>query len=263
MEIKHSFVICAYKESPFLEECILSLKGQSVKSNIIMITSTPNNYIEKIGEKYGIPLYINEEDSGIVQDWNFGYSKCTTPYVTIAHQDDIYLEKYTENAIDMLEQSKKPLIFFSNYGEIRDGILLKNNLLLKVKRILLFPLKFRIFRKSRFIRRRSLSLGNGICCPSVTFAVRNLPNPVFRVHFRSDEDWEAWERLSKIEGEFLYNSDILVGHRIHGESETSVILSDNARGIEDYEMFCKFWPKCIAKVLVKVYSQSEKSNKLK
>ena len=78
------------------------------------------------------------------------------------------------------------------------------------------------------------------------FAVRqlhlrknNLPNPVFRVHFRSNEDWEAWERLSKMKGEFLYDSTIQMGHRIHEESETSIIIGDNARSKEDYEMFCK------------------------
>ena len=53
---KHTFVICAYKESPFLEECILSLKKQKLTSNIIMITSTPNSFISELAEKYHIPL---------------------------------------------------------------------------------------------------------------------------------------------------------------------------------------------------------------
>ena len=44
--MKHTFVICAYKESEFLEECILSLKKQSIKSEILIATSTPNKYIE-------------------------------------------------------------------------------------------------------------------------------------------------------------------------------------------------------------------------
>ena len=34
----HTFVICAYKESPFLEDCILSLKKQSIRSHIILVT---------------------------------------------------------------------------------------------------------------------------------------------------------------------------------------------------------------------------------
>ena len=40
---KHTFAICAYKKSRYLENCILSLKKQTVTSNIIMVTSTPNH----------------------------------------------------------------------------------------------------------------------------------------------------------------------------------------------------------------------------
>ena len=52
----HTFVICAYKESKYLEECIESLEKQIVKSNIIMCTSTPNDYIKNMAQKYNIPL---------------------------------------------------------------------------------------------------------------------------------------------------------------------------------------------------------------
>lgn len=260
---KHTFVICAYKESPFLEECIFSLKNQSVPSNIIMITSTPNEYIERLAEKHHITLYVNDGEKGIVQDWNFGYSKCRTPYITIAHQDDVYFKDYAERAVEFLNQAKRPLIYFSDYCEIRNGKKVKNNQLLKIKRLLLFPLRLKFLQPSRFVRRRSLSLGNGICCPAVTFAADNLPKQVFFVHFRSDEDWEAWEKISRLKGSFVYDPTIQMGHRIHEGSETSVIIGDNARSSEDYEMFCKFWPRWIAGILTKFYSKSEKSNKIK
>ena len=174
----------------------------------------------------------------------------------------MYFSDYSIRAVRKLEESKHPLIYFSDYCEIRNGEKVRNNGLLKTKRMLLSPLKIKRCQKSRFLRRRILSLGNGICCPSVTFAKENLPNPVFRVHFRSNEDWEAWERLSRLKGDFLYDSTIQMGHRIHEESETSVIIGDNARSKEDYEMFCKFWPKCIAKFLSNFYAKSEKSNKI-
>ena len=105
-------------------------------------------------------------------------------------------------------------------------------------------------------------MGSAICCPAVTYAVDNLPNPVFTVRYRSDEDWEAWEKISKLKGDFLYDSTIQMGHRIHEESETSLIIGDNARSLEDYEMFCKFWPASIAKMLTRFYSKSQKSNEL-
>lgn len=260
---KHTFVICAYKESSYLEECIVSLEKQTVRSNILMVTSTPNAFISGMAEKHNIPLIVNEGEGGIVQDWNFGYNQCKTPYITIAHQDDVYFKDYARRAVAFLERAKKPLIYFSDYCEIRNGEKVVENRLLKMKRLLLSPLKIKSFQNSRFVRRRSLALGDGICCPAVTFAAENLPNPVFTVHFRSDEDWEAWERLSKLKGTFAYDATIQMGHRIHEESETSIIIGDNARSQEDYEMYCKFWPKWIAKLMVKFYSKSQDSNKTK
>lgn len=257
---KHTFAICAYKESAFLEECILSLKKQTYQSAIIMVTSTPNDFIKNLAEKYDIPLYINEGEGGIVQDWNFAYSHTVTPYVTIAHQDDIYFPEYANRMVAKMEEEKKPLIYFSDYAEVRNGKIVEKNQLLKIKRILLSPLRMKVFRNSRFVRRRILSLGSPICCPAVTFYRKNLPDQVFTVGFRSDEDWEAWEMISKFKGAFIYDKKILMGHRIHEESETSIILGDGARSKEDYIMFCKFWPKCIAKILTKIYATSEKSN---
>ena len=107
-----------------------------------------------------------------------------------------------------------------------------------------------------------MSLGCPICCPSVTFVKANLPETVFEKGYRSDEDWQAWEKISKYKGTFVYINKVSMYHRIHEESETSIILGDNARIEEDYEMFCKFWPKSIAKLLTKLYATSEKSNKL-
>lgn len=227
-----------------------------------MITSTPNKFISDMADKYEIPLYINEGQGGIVQDWNFGYHHADTAYITIAHQDDEYFPKYTEEMLELVEQDKKALIYFTDYAEIRNGVKVTENQLLRIKRLLLSPLKLKCLQKSRFVRRRVLSMGCPICCPSVTFVRENLPETIFKVGFRSDEDWEAWEMLSRRKGSFIYNKHILMGHRIHEESETSLILQDNERVKEDYIMFCKFWPKWIAKILVKLYSKGEKSNEL-
>ena len=259
---KHIFAICAYKESPFLEECIKSVKRQTVSSKVILGTATPNEYIKGLCEKYDIPMYVNEGEHGITQDWNFAYSKADAEYVTIVHQDDVYGKHYAEEAIQSLDSAKNPIIFFTDYGELRNGEKVENNKLLKIKRIMLLPLRIKAFWGSRFVRRRILSLGSPICCPSVTFVKQNCPEQVFQHGFRADEDWEAWEMLSRRRGSFVYNKKLLVYHRIHEESETSIILGDNARTKEDIIMFQKFWPKPIAKMIAKLYGTSEKSNQL-
>ena len=52
-------------------------------------------------------------------------------------------------------------------------------------------------------------------------------------------------------------------HRIHEQSATTATIADNARSKEDYEMFCKFWPKWIAKIIEYFYKKGEASNLLK
>lgn len=260
MDSNHTFVICAYKESQYLEECVQSLRAQTVKSKIILITSTPNQWIERIVEKYHLVYFVNQGERGIVQDWNFGYSKAETDFVTLAHQDDVYEAEYTEKILESIKKDKNPLIAFCDYGEIRNDRKTLNVKMLKVKRLMLLPLRFVPFQKRKWIRRRILSFGDPICCPSVTFAKKNLPETVFSVKYRSAEDWQAWERLSRLKGSFIYVYQPLMYHRIHEESETSIIIGDNVRTKEDYEMFCVFWPKPIAKVLTHFYASSQKSN---
>lgn len=265
--IKHTFAICAYKESPFLEACIRSLQNQTVKSNIIVVTSTPNDFIQNLAKKYKLPYFVNRGQCGITQDWNFGYAcarqKFESQYITIAHQDDIYDNNYTENLQKALVKSKHPLIFFSDYYEIRGGEHIRSNKLLNIKRMMLLPLRIGILQKSRWVRRRILSLGSPICCPSVTFVGENLPEVIFENHYRACEDWEAWEKLSKIKGDFLYSPKMLMGHRIHEDSETTASIGDNKRTQEEFEMFCKFWPKWFARIIVRPYSKGQQSNQLK
>ena len=78
----HTFAICAYKESPFLEECIQSLLGQTIPSTIIIVTSTDNAYIQNMAEKYHLELFINHGESGITQDWMFAYQSARTELMT-------------------------------------------------------------------------------------------------------------------------------------------------------------------------------------
>ena len=99
----HTFVICAYGQSRFLEECILSLLHQNEKSTLLIATSTINPYIENMARKYGIPLCINPISAGIASDWNYAYTQADSKLVTIVHQDDIYLPEYLER-IESIEE---------------------------------------------------------------------------------------------------------------------------------------------------------------
>ena len=68
--------------------------------------------------------------------------------------------------------------------------------------------------------------------------------------------------ISRLDGEFLYDTRLLMGHRIHEDSETSAIIGDNKRSLEEYEMYRKFWPGFIARILCKAYAKGQNSNQL-
>ena len=200
---------------------------------------------------------------GIAEDWNFAFQCVSTPLVTLAHQDDIYENKYAEEILRVLNASKDPLIVFSDYYELRNSTVTTSSRLLAVKRLMLLPLKWKFFQKSRFVRRRILSLGNAICCPSVTFVKDHMPDPLFRNNMKSNIDWQAWEEISRLHGGFIYISRPLMKHRLHEQSTTSELLEVNGRKKEDLYMFRKFWPLWIAEIIDRFYQVNEKSNSLK
>ena len=256
----HTFVVCAYRESPFLEECIKSLLEQTVRSTVVISTSTPNASIDAVAARYGIPVFVNRGKAGITGDWNFGVSLVQTPYFTIAHQDDVYEPTYAETVLNRAERYRDPILVFSDYFEIRNGERVYKNKLLKVKKLL--NLGFRPFKTWRWMRRRVLSFGNSICCPAVTYCTRTYGDFLFDEQYRFACDGDAWERLSRKKGAFVYIPKPLMGHRIHEGSETTKQTADTRRGEEEFLMFRRFWPEAIARRLSHHYADGAKSNQL-
>lgn len=259
----HTFVICAYQESPYLEECIQSLLRQTIRTKVCIATSTPNSLIDSLADRYHLPVFVNTGKTGIAEDWNFACACADTPLVTLAHQDDVYEATYTEDILAVLNECSHPLIAFTDYYEIRNDVTVTKNRLLTVKRILLSPLKIRVFWKNRFVRRRILSIGSAICCPTVTIVKQNLSWPLFRDNMKSNIDWQAWEEVSRLNGEFAYVPKPVVKHRIHEGSTTSELLEVNGRKEEDLYMFRKFWPEWAARLIDWFYQTNEKSNSIK
>lgn len=257
---KHTFVVLAYKESDKLEECIQSVLNQSIKTSVVLATSTPNDFINKIAKKYKLEVIVNKNPNGIAGDFNFATSCVKSCLVTIAHQDDIYDFTYAENILTKYKKCPNSLILFTDYYEIKNDKKEYSNTNLKIKRILLLPLRISGLSKYKFIKRWSIRWGNAICCPAVTFVQKNIPKDPFLCSFKCNVDWYAWENLSKLKGNFSYIPKKIMGHRIHEESTTTNIIKDHIRTKEDLEMFKKFWPDFIAKIINRMYSQSEKNN---
>ena len=111
----HSFIILAYNESDDLEECIKSIKNQSIKSNVLIATSTKNDYIIELASQYGLGVMVNEEKSNKGNDYNFALNAMNTELVTIVHQDDLYDRNYAKEILACYEKNKDATIIIIKY----------------------------------------------------------------------------------------------------------------------------------------------------
>lgn len=252
----HTFSVCAYKESAYLEECVSSLINQTVKSNIIICTSTPNDYIYSIAKKYDISVYERKGVSDIQDDWNFAYNSANTDYVTIAHQDDVYDNKYVEELISKMSMFGDTTIGITDYLPIKNGNIGSRDLNSKIKHLLRIPIKFQCLANKRFFKKIILSLGNSICCPSVTYNKKILGESIFTSKFKFCLDWDTFLKIALKDGRFVYIDKPLTNYRVHDGATSKEFIVDNRRVQEDTEMFLKFWPKCITKLLMKFYKKA-------
>ena len=259
----HTFVICAYKENPHIEMTIKSLLAQSVKTNILLSTSTPNDFLKGISEKYDTEMVVNPERKGAGCDWNFGYMSAKTDLVTIVHQDDIYEPDYAKYIIKYANLKKDVLLLFTDYYELRIDEKVTDNRLLKIKRIMLAPLSKKYMFGSRVWRNLMLAFGDCISCPTVTYVKSNDGKAPFNTGFVNSCDYKTFVDLAHKKGSFIYIPKLLVGHRIYPESATTRnIGGENIRKKEDLEILSTYWPRPLAKAINGIYSLSEKSNEI-
>jgi glycosyltransferase involved in cell wall biosynthesis len=285
----HTFVVMAYKDSPYLGECLESLKKQAKQMNktcekaqtvqldlvqsdtgqsnrdgqseIVIATSTPSKYIYNLASKYCVEVKVCQAGKGIAADWNFGLHCAKTKYVTLIHQDDIYMLDYARFCLQAAEKYPDSIITFTDYYELVDGKDRKNSPVLLVKKLIMTVfLTFTRSLKSRFWRKLLISVSSPICMPSVMYNIEILEDFEFSDDFSINMDWDAWYRMLEIKGRFVRVPKVLMKHRIHAESETSNGLRANKRQAEDLIMFKRFWPSWLARLIAKFYAISYKSN---
>lgn len=258
----HTFVISAWNESPYIEETLQSLRTQRYPSKIIVATSSPNDFLEALCKKYQVDYRVNSKahlaDSAV--NWTFAYEQANTPYVTLAHQDDIYLPEYSEQMIAAAIKHPENLLVFSRCANYCEGKITRFALLLLIKDILLLPyyLKRNIF--SSRIRFATFAFGNPVCCPTVMFHKEKIGQFSFDPNVKVNLDWDAWLRLTSFKGCFLYCPETLILRRLHQKSGTTLTYQDGSRAKDDLLFFRKFWPEPIANVLTRLYNMAKYLN---
>lgn len=261
----HTFAICAYGDSSYLEECMASLVIQRQKSEIICCTSTPSPYIERLAKKYGIPLYVRDGKSGIREDWLFAYEKACGDLVTIAHQDDRYERSYAGTLLSMYEKYPDMTVFCSDYATLRmeqdsgKAKLQLVNTVWLVKKLLRLPLRLRRLADRRIVKRAAFLLGNSVCCPSCTYNKKLIGDQLFDSDFEFALDWDNLYQLACRPGRFVCWERPLIFYRVHPGATTKQCIEDNRRRNDETAMFQKMWPEPVIKLFMHFYKKAYKA----
>ncbi len=260
-EILHTFAVCAYKDSPYLEACIRSLKAQTERSEIICCTSTPSPYIEAIAARYQIPLYVRNGKSGIREDWLFAYGKAHGRLVTIAHQDDVYRKDYAAELKKAYMKYPDLLVFVSDYLTIKmkadaAGETEVFNLVWLVKKLLRLPLRLRFLSGRTWLKRSCLLFGNSLCCPACTYHKTLIGDDMFHSEYEFALDWDNLYELAGKKGRFICSEKPLIAYRVHEGATTKACIEDNRRASDEIAMFRKMWPDWMVRLLMHFYKKA-------
>lgn len=247
----HTFAVCAYQISPYLEQCLCSVINQTRKSNVIISTSTPNDHIFSIAKKYGLSVLINEDKTAGMQDnWNFAVSQAKTDFVTVCHQDDYYHERYFETIEPFL--SFNVLMIHTAYFDVINGNL-KRRLNNRIKAFNNRSLTCTARQASIKYKTNALRFGNSVCCPSCTYNLSLLGMPIFKSPLKHACDWDLYINLAQRDGRVVYIDSPLTYKRIHVQSSTKNDIVSGIRAQEDLILFKRLWPEPIAVIFAKLF----------
>ncbi len=254
--MKHSFAICAYGESPYLESCIRSLTAQSMESEIIICTSTPCEHISMLAGKYDIPVFVREGAPGIGYDWNFAYSKASGQLVTIAHQDDMYHHDYTKTLLEAARKYPDMSIFTTASATIKNGQLVRVDNIAIIKALLRLPLRIPALNGYTAVKKAALTFGNPVICPSCTYNRQLCGEHIFNTGYRFVLDWELMRRMAQRPGRFICVEKPLIMYRVHADSATGRAIGDRTREREESLMFDEALPQFLSEIVKKAYRRS-------
>lgn len=252
----HAFVICAYGESPYLESCVRSLLGQTVESDIICATSTPSPYIDRIMDKYHIPVAVRDGKSDIQDDWNFALAQADAEYVTIAHQDDMYARYYVEELWNAYEKWPDMTLFMTDAVTIYHGKLKRFSAKELAKKLLRMPLRLKGLADREWVKMAALKFGNPVMCPSCAYRKNYLPDPIFHSEYRYVLDWDCLVDLAKWPGRFICSEKPLLFYRVHDGAETKARIEDHSREREERQIYERFWSKKNVDLLMRFYKKA-------
>lgn len=222
-----SVIIPAYNHEDYIEDCVLSVIGQTYENIEIIIindgsTDKTEEKILKIIECNDRRIhYVNQDNRGVCKTLNRGLNIATGKYIAFLASDDMWLPNRLERQINFLEKNKHVGFVFA------DSKFIFNNDTSNLRFSNYKPILNKLFYETNFIKNIYFDLfqENFICAITILIRKEAL-DKVGGFDVNIDfEDYDMWLRLSK-EYEAGYIPEVLALYRMHSNniSNDSILM---------------------------------------
>lgn len=161
----------------------------------------------------------NETRRGLAGNWNAAIAIAKTPYLVIAHQDDLYEPRYLEAASQLLEAHPRAFIAHTRATYIDERGLPVDSTASRFKDR--FWPADEPYEREPPDEMRALHNGNYIICPSAMYRMSAVAEiGTFNEDYRFVPDWEYWFRGLRKGFTITGSHARLVRWRRHEESAT-------------------------------------------
>lgn len=198
--------IPTYEGARFLGETLQSLRAQSLTDfDLIVLDDASSDDTVRVAESHGVRVERNAQRLGLAANWNRAIALCTTDYLVIAHQDDVYEREFLATMLPLLESHPRAIAAHCKASTIDEhGRATAHPASLYKDRF--WPRDARVVERDDELA--ILRQGNYVIAPSAMLRMSLVrQRGPFDARFAFVTDWEYWLRA------------LLAGHTIVGLAE--------------------------------------------
>lgn len=229
-----TFAIPCHDAGPHLRPLLASLLAQTRQDfDLVLVDDASTDGSAEFARELAgdrIRIEHNATARGLAGNFARCAELAATPFVCIAHQDDVYAPDYLATMLQALEP-RADAAFAHCAATAIDT----------TGRALPSPaerFKLRLLARAATCDRRGLYellyRGNFVCCPSVLFRTAMLRATPFAPALRFALDWDLWFRLLLAGHSFVTVERALVQYRRHDRAASRALTQDLSRFDEEF-----------------------------
>jgi glycosyltransferase involved in cell wall biosynthesis len=224
--------IPAYNGARFLPETLQSLRAQSLPEfKLVVLDDASTDGSAALAESLGVHVERNAQRLGLAANWNHALALCTTEYLVIAHQDDLYEPAFLATMLETIEAHPRAIAAHCKASTIDEhGHVTAHPASVYKDRF--WPRDTRVIEREPAEELRILRQGNYVIAPSAMLRMELVRHRgPFDARFAFVTDWEYWLRAVAAGHTLVGISERLVRFRRHEDTATRA----SERSLQRYE----------------------------